>query len=222
LATQLHNGVALNGTRVASSEQVKRTHTVQTKTPDNPFYPGEGLGYAMGWGVTEYRGHRLVHHAGGVSGYRSEMMLVPDADMAVVVLTNSYFGSNLATAVLFAAIDEYFGYGDESREEIRSGYEAKLSDRVQLKEDVVTTLNTEAIVPFLGNYAKGWRLVLEGDALWLRNTDWSFALLPTKDGNYVTGTGGDLVGLPVHVGEGTDGGISLSLDDLDTVQKLGR
>jgi CubicO group peptidase (beta-lactamase class C family) len=220
LATQLHGGVALDGTHVASAEQVERTHTVQTQTGDNPRVPGEQLGYAMGWGVTDYRGHRLISHAGGVNGYRSEIMLVPEADMAVVVLTNSYFGSYFATATLFAVVDTYFDYGDETLGEIRSGYEAQLAQRAQLRERATSTMDAEAITPFLGDYEKGWQLMLEEDSLWLRNSDWDFALLPTEDGSYLTGTGGDLVGLSVRLQKAPDGGLSIAIDELDTIQKL--
>jgi CubicO group peptidase (beta-lactamase class C family) len=219
LATQLHDGVAPDGTRVASSEQVERTHTVQTQTGDNPNLPGEQLGYAMGWGVTDYRGHQLIHHAGGVNGYRSEIMLVPEADLAVVVLTNSYFGSYFATAALFAVVDKYFGYGGETLDEIRAGYENRLAQRAQLRESIVSTLDPEALTPFLGDYEKGWQLVLEEDGLWLLNEDWDFALLPAEDSAYLTGSGGDLVGLTVRIEEGVDGVGSITIDDLDTIQK---
>lgn len=219
VATQLHDGVALDGTRVASAEQVERTHTAQTKTPDNPRMPGEQHGYAMGWGVTDYRDHTLISHAGGVNGYRSEIMLVPEADLAVVVLTNSYFGSYFATAGLFAVVDEYFGYGGETLEEIRAGYEAQLAQRAQLRESLVPILDTENVEPFMGDYEKGWQLALEEGRLWLRNEDWNLELLPTEDGDYLTGTGGDLVGLPVELEESADGAMSLAIGDFDTVQK---
>ena len=45
-------------------------------------------GYALGLGVRDYRGHKMLTHTGGLPGYVSRVMLVPDASLGVAVLTN--------------------------------------------------------------------------------------------------------------------------------------
>ncbi len=49
---------------------------------------GASSGYGLGLFVSEYRGTRIVHHAGGVVGGASQMLKAPDHDLAVVILTN--------------------------------------------------------------------------------------------------------------------------------------
>ncbi|MDO8271615.1 MAG: serine hydrolase, partial [Gammaproteobacteria bacterium] len=39
--------------------------------------------------VFDYGGRRVIHHGGGVRGFRSEVVLVPELDIAMVVLFNA-------------------------------------------------------------------------------------------------------------------------------------
>ena len=64
--------------------------------------------YAMGWGVAFYRGQRLLSHSGGLDGYRSKALFLPDAGYGVVVLTNGERGS-VATVAAMAALDRLLG-----------------------------------------------------------------------------------------------------------------
>lgn len=45
-------------------------------------------GYALGWGINDYRGKLRVGHTGGYSGMVSAVALIPDENLGVVVLTN--------------------------------------------------------------------------------------------------------------------------------------
>jgi CubicO group peptidase (beta-lactamase class C family) len=46
--------------------------------------------YGMGLLVTNYRGHKLVHHPGNWDGFSLELSFLPDDSLGVVVLTNMY------------------------------------------------------------------------------------------------------------------------------------
>jgi CubicO group peptidase (beta-lactamase class C family) len=58
--------------------------------------------YACGWFVREQRGHRVLSHPGAVEGFVSELVRVPDLDLAIVVLFNN--SSVDARAVADAAL----------------------------------------------------------------------------------------------------------------------
>lgn len=51
---------------------------------------GEDTGYAFGWGVGQYRGHRSVSHNGQVAGFVASFMRLPDEDVALIVFANRY------------------------------------------------------------------------------------------------------------------------------------
>jgi CubicO group peptidase (beta-lactamase class C family) len=63
--------------------------------------------YALGWGLRDYRGHELIGHTGGVVGFVSRVMLVPDENLGVVILTNAEEGGAF-DSILFHILDYYF------------------------------------------------------------------------------------------------------------------
>jgi len=59
--------------------------------------------YGLGWRIFDYAGVRVIHHGGGVRGFRSELVLVPSLDLAMVVLFNGE--TSLANDVVPAFLD---------------------------------------------------------------------------------------------------------------------
>jgi CubicO group peptidase (beta-lactamase class C family) len=49
---------------------------------------GKALDYALGLGLGEYRGLRVVEHGGGDAGYRCTLMRFPDQHFSVILLAN--------------------------------------------------------------------------------------------------------------------------------------
>jgi beta-lactamase class C len=64
-------------------------------------------GYALGWRVYDYIGHRMVFHGGAVQGYRGAMALLPERDLGVVVLWNS--NSSAPSGLLPTILDRAIG-----------------------------------------------------------------------------------------------------------------
>lgn len=64
--------------------------------------------YALGWGVSDYHGRKMVGHSGGLSGFVSRVMLVPEENLGVVVLTNAEQGGAFES-ILYHILDSYFG-----------------------------------------------------------------------------------------------------------------
>jgi len=56
--------------------------------------------YGLGWVLRDYRGRKYVSHTGGLPGYVSQVALIPDAKLGVVVLTNQE-----ATGILSSIVD---------------------------------------------------------------------------------------------------------------------
>ncbi len=92
---------------VLSPDFLSQLHEPIIATPrGNYFNRWSGLEkayYATGWRVFDYKGQRVVHHGGGVRGYRSEMAFVPDANIGLVLLFNAE--SNLANDIVPAFLD---------------------------------------------------------------------------------------------------------------------
>jgi CubicO group peptidase (beta-lactamase class C family) len=100
--------------RLFSEARSKEMWSPQTILPtDDPPPPLAGLkanfaDYALGWALHDYHGRKLVGHTGGVAGFVSRVMLVPEENLGVVVLTNAESASAF-DSILYHVLDHFFG-----------------------------------------------------------------------------------------------------------------
>ena len=59
-----------------------------------------GGGYGLGWWVRDAGGRVALDHEGSIAGYQSLLLLVPEEQFALAVLTNSWRGSGLVRRVV--------------------------------------------------------------------------------------------------------------------------
>jgi CubicO group peptidase (beta-lactamase class C family) len=74
------------------------THGPAADRPTRPVIQG----YALGWFVQDYRGHRLINHSGGLSGQITYTALLPEQGIGLAVFSNTEDGvvSGLRNALL--------------------------------------------------------------------------------------------------------------------------
>ncbi len=60
---------------------------------DKEHYNSHFRGYGLGWGLNDHFGYKVVSHTGGIMGMVSRVVLVPELQLGVVVLTNQQSGS---------------------------------------------------------------------------------------------------------------------------------
>jgi CubicO group peptidase (beta-lactamase class C family) len=65
-------------------------------------------GYALGWGVADYRGRRMLSHSGGLSGQITRTTLLPDQGIGFVVFTNSE-EAGAVSGLRYALLDHLLG-----------------------------------------------------------------------------------------------------------------
>lgn len=79
--------------QVLPGDLLAQQHSPVVETPRGNYFNRwprlEKAWYGLGWRVFDYAGTRIVHHGGGVRGFRSEMVLVPALDIAMVVMFNA-------------------------------------------------------------------------------------------------------------------------------------
>ena len=64
------------------------------------------LGYGLGLGISDYRGHKMVRHSGGLPGYVSHVLRVPDVGLGISVLTNQEADAAYG-AIIYALVDHF-------------------------------------------------------------------------------------------------------------------
>jgi CubicO group peptidase (beta-lactamase class C family) len=114
LRVQLSGGVLPDGTRLFSPDTARQLTSIVTPIPIGDPPPelaplkANFNGYALGFGVRDYRGHKLVSHTGGLPGYVSRVAMIPDARVGVAVLTNQE-SSAAFDSIVFRVLDHYLG-----------------------------------------------------------------------------------------------------------------
>ena len=84
---------------------VRETQKMQIPLPDgvSPFPELRFLGYGLGWVIGSLHRRPVVWHNGGIDGFRTDTLLVPDAGLGVLVSTNLHDTPLSLAAVLSMA-----------------------------------------------------------------------------------------------------------------------
>lgn len=108
LLVQLGGG-QVDGQAVMSPDTVVRQHAPHVVLPEDRTFPASTRhAYGLGWMIGQYRHHRLAEHGGGIDGFQTECMLLPDDGIGVAVMTNTS-SSAMAPVVAYRVLDELLG-----------------------------------------------------------------------------------------------------------------
>jgi CubicO group peptidase (beta-lactamase class C family) len=64
--------------------------------------------YGLGWFLRDVRGYKQVYHTGGVGGIKTQVTMMPELKLGIIVLTNQ-MSSNAYKAITNTILDSYFG-----------------------------------------------------------------------------------------------------------------
>ena len=97
LRTLIAGGATPVGTRLLTEETRDRLWKPETLMPFSPQRAerdgGHFYAYALGWRVQDMHGKRVIHHTGSLSGMYAWAAVVPEEDLALVVLMNRSAGA---------------------------------------------------------------------------------------------------------------------------------
>lgn len=114
LKIQLARGKLPDGGRLfseaSSAEMWKPVVLMPIATLPDPIKATQPMfdSYALGWTVRDYRGAKIVWHSGGVFGFVSVVVLIPEKDVGFAILTNAE-ESHLNRGLMYELIDHYLG-----------------------------------------------------------------------------------------------------------------
>lgn len=150
----------------ASSRRMWSLHTIlpfseasQKRSPTTHF-----KAYGLGWSLSDYKGRMTVSHGGGYDGMYSHVLLVPEENLGVVVLTNSMTG--IASALTNTIVDEFLQ--GEKTDWLTQGLERDRQNRSDFYQRIkdATTPKAENTQPSHDKQANvgTYRCPLYGDA----------------------------------------------------------
>lgn len=82
------NGGKFKDREIISKAMLNQTHfphVVAGGEPNEEFFYSL---YGLGWGINVYRGHHLLTHSGGIDGFITQVAVLPQDSIGLVVLTN--------------------------------------------------------------------------------------------------------------------------------------
>lgn len=166
LQVQLGHGVLPGGGRLFSEASSAAMWEPVTPEPISPL-PASLAGtqasfqaYGLGWEIRDYRGTRIVWHSGGLFGFTSIVVLIPDRKVGFAIELNSEeieprFG------LMYELLDHYLGlprqdwparFGAYRRERIAAA-EAAIGAKAQAPAKAGPSLPLAA---YAGQYADPW------------------------------------------------------------------
>src|SRR5262245_21797317 len=133
--------------------------------------------YGLGWGLSDYRGHKVVSHSGGLAGMVSRVRMIPDLKLGIVVLTNQEAGGEME-AISYHIIDTYLNApATDWIGAFRSLAEQQLAQAKEAEKKQSASRNAESrpsapLAKYAGSYRDAWygevTIALEAGKLVLR------------------------------------------------------
>jgi CubicO group peptidase (beta-lactamase class C family) len=166
LRLQLGRG-RYDGRQIFSQAASREMWSPQTITPlgadGEAFIPSRHFtAYGLGWELSDYRGHKIVSHSGALDGFYSGTAMVPEANLGVVILTNSE--TALPLAVANWVIDAFLEAPERDwSADFHERYRRRLEfERQEERARAERAGGTRATLPLAG-YAGVYRSDLYGD-----------------------------------------------------------
>ena len=120
--------------------------------------------YGLGWFLSDEMGYKVPTHTGGLAGIVTQVTLIPELKLGIIVFTNQQSGAAF-TAITNTIKDSYYGIKGKDRIKqyhdlvVKREAEAKeITDKIwsdidaqQQKNKAVTDVN-----PYLGTYTDPW------------------------------------------------------------------
>jgi CubicO group peptidase (beta-lactamase class C family) len=178
LRMELGQGALPEGKRVASGASVVKRREPQIKIGNDVTY-GMGLEVDRQWGIP------VVHHGGSMIGFKSDMIYLPEHDVAAVILTNSDEGGNLLEPFRRRLLEVLFDGKPEAEEDVAT--RAKNMKAAVLVERKRLTIPADAaaagkLAPRYSNPSLGEIAVArEGSGTWFDFGEWKSAVASRKN-----------------------------------------
>lgn len=151
---QLSNGL-FRGKQIIEKTTAEMLHTPQMTmgggAPENEIVP---VGYAMGWFVDVYRGHRRIHHGGNIDGFSTQVAFYPEDQLGIVVMANMN-GTPVPNIITNLAADRIIGleHKDWSADLLTKSNATKAAAKEAGEKKAETRLSDAPPSQPLGNYA---------------------------------------------------------------------
>jgi CubicO group peptidase (beta-lactamase class C family) len=184
LRFQLAHG-KLDDKQIVSAASLEETHTPRIPVPLSAADREAGAtqaSYALGWHISDYRGHAVHQHGGAVAGFRARIILVPRKKLGLVLLTNledmeivQAAGNNLLDHLLGLEKKDWNAFFHAEHDKAKAAEKKRLESFRQIPGKKAKDLEL-----YVGTYSEpayGMVTITRKDGkLWLKWSSYSFVL----------------------------------------------
>lgn len=166
MLTQLAQGRIDDENRLYSEDSARQLWSLVTPMPQSPppcdIAPlaTQFSGYALGFQVIDYRGHKLIQHGGGLPGYVSKIVMLPEQNLGIAVFSNQQVRAGLSV-LSQVLLDQFLEVDDTDWLAALSACHAQKMAEFHAAKDssqAARTPNTAALPPekLIGRYRDAW------------------------------------------------------------------
>ncbi len=225
ISLQVNEGVALDGTRAVSAENLAECWQPHIDAATSPELDPDLVraGYGMGGiGQTYHDRRSMTWHNGAMDRFTAFIGFTSNEDVGVVVLCNlGPFSGGLCfyPYVTNLLLSSQFGINATVNPKLLVQAQAQASAQsAQLKGSQAAQVDSSPIEPYLGFYERGYELTFdESRVLRLRQRSRSIRVMVMPDGSYVM-AGGFLSGLPIFLSADSEGNRLMELKGIETAK----
>lgn len=162
---QLQAGKYGTEKQLFSKKQHNEMWTAQTIMPNKPVAPyfSHFKSYGLGWQLTEVKGHFQVSHTGGLDGIVTQVTMLPELNLGIIVLTNQQSGAAF-NAITNTIKDSYINVKSEDYVTLYSSQRKEKEDNAdKISDEVWATVaqNTKLKIKmdnkkYIGTYRDNW------------------------------------------------------------------
>jgi CubicO group peptidase (beta-lactamase class C family) len=99
--------------------------------------------YGLGWFLSDVRGFKQVSHTGGLAGIVTQVTLIPELKLGIIVLTNQQSGAAFS-AITNSIKDKYFGIkGVDRVKQYQAGASGNTASAQKITDAVWKTIETQ-------------------------------------------------------------------------------
>jgi CubicO group peptidase (beta-lactamase class C family) len=152
--------------RLFSAREAREMFSPQTILNAHPdsIYHTHFLDYGLGWFMKDVKGYKMIWHTGGLAGMVTQISMIPELKLGIIVLTNQESGAAFYS-ITDQIVDGYVGVSGVDRV---AQYKAKTDQRDEWANKITETAwkkvkaqqaqhkQSPDLKPFIGTYHDVW------------------------------------------------------------------
>jgi CubicO group peptidase (beta-lactamase class C family) len=152
--------------KIFSEKQQIEMWNMQTPTKVNSpgYYNTHFNGYGLGWFVSDVNGYKQVTHTGGLAGIVTQVVLIPELNLGIMVFTNQQVGAAFQ-AISNSIKDGYLGLPQknwikELSERVEKMHTTAKEKEAEVSKQIESQQKNKMLKPdikdFIGEYNDNW------------------------------------------------------------------